>query len=206
MHAYSIWSREHNYVLFVMAVISIAATYVLNFVFSFIPGEIAAPSAFAIYGSLFLGFDRLFWRWQIFRRIRLVRTPDFNGEWEGVFQSSLTPEKQLNGVLEVSQTWTNISLFFDGAENQCHSQVASISSFNSNRWKFSWQYKSTIKDRNTAEGVGEDRIHYGTSMVVATTEGTDSPKQMVGHYYTDKKRKSYGQLEFIKKAVDNSKN
>lgn len=202
MHAYAIWSDEHKIVLFGMAIISVALASVLHLVAAIIPFELAAPSAFAIYGTLFLGFDRLFWRWKFLRRIGLVRTPDFNGEWEGKFQSSLTLGTELAGKLEVSQTWTKICLFFTGTDNRCHSQVAAIYSYNPNRWNFSWQYQSTVIDRSIAEHSGTDRIHHGTSMVVATNKGADFPNQMDGHYYTDEKRKSYGKVSFIKKVTD----
>ncbi len=200
MHAYSVWSDEHKVVLFWIATISVAAASAVHFAFTVIPVGITAPSAFVIYGVLLFGFDNQFWKWRFLRKIGLVRTPNFNGLWDGTFNSSLTQGRSQTGTLEVSQTWTKIILVFEGVDNRCYSQMASVTSISPNRWKFSWQYQSTMKDRRNAEDVGVDRIHYGTSIIVATAGGHESPHQMMGHYYTDENRKSYGQATFNKRA------
>lgn len=207
MHTYSVWTDEHKMVLFGLAIVSVAAASAAHFVCSFIPGTVAAPSAFAIYGMLFLCFDHKLWKWKLFRNIGLIRTPNFNGEWDGEFESSLTPEKKLSGTLVIHQTWTKMNLFFDGIDSECHSRMASITALQPNIWRFSWQYESTIKNRskltNSDIGSSSDRIHYGTTMITATTVATtsenDLPYIMNGHYYTDKDRMSYGQATFKKK-------
>lgn len=198
MHAYAIQSPEHKTVLFFLAFLSIAITSLLHIAFNYIPVSVSAPSAFATYGVLFVGFDRFMWKWKFLRQLGLIKTPYFNGAWDVDFESSLNPESRYGGTLEVSQTWTKISLFFNGSEAQSHSLMASISSYSPVQYNFSWQYQTKQKNRSDED---PDRIYHGTAIIMANVDKTGSPIQMEGDYYTDKTRKSYGRICFTKKTT-----
>lgn len=197
MHAYAIQSPEHKTILFYLAFLSIATTSFVHVTFNHIPVSFSAPSAFAIYGILFIGFDRFIWKWKFLRQLGLIRTPCFNGTWDVNFQSSLHPTSQY-GTLEVSQTWTKISLFFDGPEAQSHSLMASISSYSPVQHNFSWQYQTKQKNRREED---PDRIYHGTAIIMANVDKAGFPTRMEGDYYTDKTRKSYGRICFNKKSI-----
>ncbi|MFZ2882519.1 MAG: hypothetical protein WA019_05595, partial [Candidatus Moraniibacteriota bacterium] len=59
-----------------------------------IPFYFSIPSIPAVYGLLFLAFDRVLWKWKIFRMLGIITADDLNGEWEGTAKSSFEEFKE----------------------------------------------------------------------------------------------------------------
>jgi hypothetical protein len=193
MNVYSINSRERQHVPFYLAVISIAIVFILKFIFE-IPDWIPVPSAFVLYGVLYTLFDQYIWKWSFLRKIKLIHTPDLNGEWVMETTSSKTDYRvTYSGRLCIEQTWTRISLFFEGANATSTSQMAAISIQNRSLFTVEWEYLS----RKRPEFSEEDYMHYGITRVQWT--GSDSMSILQGDYYTDRSRHQYGEVT-IKKA------
>jgi hypothetical protein len=193
MHEYSINSKERLHVPFYLAVISIGLIHILKVIIN-LPEWIPIPSAFAIYGGLYKLFDKYIWKWKWLRSTGLIQTPNMNGNWMMETTSSLTDYKiTYEGRLCIGQTWTRISLFFEGSNATSTSQMASIAIQNHSLFALEWEYLS----RKKPEYSREDYMHYGITRLQWT--GSDSMNTLEGDYYTDRSRHNYGEVK-IKKA------
>ena len=118
MHPYSIESKERQSVPFFLAVGASAAvvagrgllsTYLPDWSFA-----IYVPSGFALYGMLYVGFDRFMWTTWPLRRAGICQVPDLNGTWNGVLRSSHSEfGREHPATLRVHQTWSRIRLTFE---------------------------------------------------------------------------------------------
>jgi len=102
MHSYSIDSNERKILPFFFALISIALflfTYwVLKVVEIEIPWWIPVPSAFCLYGLIYWVFESWLWRIKLFKTIRIVKTKDIAGNWNGVLTSSYDNQESKEDV------------------------------------------------------------------------------------------------------------
>ena len=192
MHEYSINSKERLQVPFFLAGISILLVYLLKVILQ-LPDWIPVPSAFAIYGILHKLFDKHIWKWKLVRSLGLIQTPDLNGYWTMITTSSKTNYKTTyEGRLCIEQTWTRISLFFEGSNATSTSQMASISIQNHSLFNLEWEYLSKKKPEYSEE----DYMHYGITRL--QWSGSDSMNSLEGDYYTDRSRHQYGQVSIKK--------
>jgi hypothetical protein len=193
MHEYSINSQERLHMPFFIAGASILLIYLLK-VMVHLSEWIPIPSAFAFYAALHKLFDKHIWKWKALRSIGLIQTPDMNGNWIMETTSSKTNyETTYEGRLCIEQTWTRISLFFEGSNAISTSQMASFSIQNHSLFNLEWEYLS----RKKPEYSEEDYMHYGITRLQWT--GSDSMNSLEGDYYTDRSRHQYGEVK-IKKA------
>jgi hypothetical protein len=193
MHEYSINSKEREFVPFYLAGVSIALVFLLKIVWK-MPEWVPVPSAFALYGILYKLFERYIWKWTWVRWIAGIRTPDLNGSWTMETTSSYSDYKIIyEGRLQIEQTWSHISLFFEGSNAFSASQMAAISITNHSQFTLEWEYLSQKKP----EFSEEDYMHYGITRL--HWRGTGQKEFPQGDYYTDRSRHQYGQVT-IKKA------
>lgn len=192
MHEYSINSKERLLVPFYMAVLS---ALIVHWVKSklVLPEWIPVPTAFACYAALHQLFDRFVWKWKPLRWIGVVRTPNLNGTWTMATTSSLTNyDVTYEGRLRIEQTWSKISLFFEGSNATSTSQMATIAITNHSLFTLEWEYLS----RKKPEFSQEDYMHYGMTRLQWT--GGDALNSLEGDYYTDRSRHQYGEVQIIK--------
>lgn len=193
MHEYSINSRERQHIPFYLAAISMLMVYLLKVIFK-LPEWVPVPSAFAIYAALYKLFDQFIWKWKFLHNIGLIHTPNLNGQWTMETASSFTEYKVIyNGWLRIEQTWTGISLVFEGSNAFSTSQMAAVSIQNHSLFTLEWECLSKKKP----EFSDEDYMHYGITRLQWT--GFDAKEFLQGDYYTDRSRHQYGQVT-IKKA------
>ncbi len=191
MHPYAVDSDERKKVTSILVVLSIililAAQRVLTHFAIPLPWFICIPSPFVVFGLLWLLFDRYLWKFSILHSIGLIKTPDLSGEWHGNLQSSHDEYHTLHLIsLKINQNWTSISLFLDTDVSSSQSEVASIYINNPMGPVVNYLY---LNDPNpkTPETM---HIHRGT-----TTLRYDASKDTLeGSYYTDGKRKNYGEI------------
>jgi hypothetical protein len=192
MHEYSINSRERLLVPFYMACASVLIVHLLKRAVV-LPEWIPVPTAFACYAALHQLFDRYIWKWKILRKVGVVLTPDLNGTWTMATTSSVSEYKvKYEGRLRIEQTWSRISLFFEGSNATSMSQMASFVIENHSLFRLEWEYLS----RKRPEFSQEDYMHYGMTRLQWT--GGDSMHSLEGDYYTDRSRHQYGEVQIIK--------
>lgn len=191
MHPYAVDSDERIHIVFLFAALSIILIWsvqnVLTYFAIFLPWFICIPSPFAVFGLLWLLFDRYLWKLPVLHSIGLIKTPDLSGEWHGDLQSSHDEYHKIHPIsLKIDQNWTSISLFLHANVSSSQSEVASIYIDNSTGPVVNYLY---LNDPNpkTPETM---HIHRGT-----TTLRYDASKgTLEGSYYTDGKRKNYGEI------------
>lgn len=207
MHSYSSedsreHSREHIQVPFVIATLSIAifslvkglaefATLNLNY-------YIAIPSAFAIYGLTYKWFDKTGWKISIFRKLRIISTPDISGKWYGKLTSSNDEYKHEYCMdLTIDQTWKNIMIYTETDDSYGISISALISQLSENRWILNRLYRAQKKPKHS----DSDFMHHGTwqLMLVVSTDGIGC--ELEGQYYTDRSGQRYGSLKFSRNKI-----
>ncbi len=90
MHTYSIDTEERKNILLFLAVVSIIFSWsfykILGNYQVFLPWWVESPSILFFYGLFFAIFDK--WFWQYLKKIKFVKTPNLNGEWNGNLKSS----------------------------------------------------------------------------------------------------------------------
>jgi hypothetical protein len=195
MHVYSTSSNERKVIPFYLALIIIAVVFLLNH-WTAMPTWLPVPSVVAIYGILFGLFNRFIWKWKITGYPGIVKTPNLNGVWNTVSRSSFNGfSKDYAGTLEIHQTWTEISLFFDGEKASSQSVMAAVSFINQTRFTLEWEYLS----RKKSQFADKDYMHYGLTRLQLESRN----KQEVilkGDYFTDSHRQYFGEM-IIKKGL-----
>jgi hypothetical protein len=192
MHTLSIDIDERKTVLFVLAVIAVGLNSLFqNLAESFQIKVPPVPSAFAIYGLLYASFENWIWRWEFLRRFWISKVPILMGRWETTMRSSLDNfEEELSATLVISQSWSKIHVYFDGNEAMSSSLSASIIYMGPTRISLTYLYQSERKPEFT----GEEYVHFGTARLSGVLDELGRGMQMVGSYFTDRSRNSYGKI------------
>jgi len=200
VHYLSIETPERKVVPFILAAVAIGITTAIQSIAAalkwYIPSWISSPSAFAIYGLLYTGFENYFWRWSLFRSLGLIRVPNLKGEWNSTMSSSLENfEKEYCGPIFISQTWSRVHIFFNGREAFSHSQSASIVFMGPSRVSFSYVYQSEQRP----EFSNNEYLHFGTCRLIGVLGENGIATSLEGSYFTDKSRNTYGRIKFERK-------
>ena len=193
MHPYSINSEERKVIPFFLAGLSIVVILFAKEIPN-LPGWIPVPSVFALYGVFYKVFDKLLWKWNFLRTCGVVDTPDMNGKWRMLTRSSMNEyQTEYEGVLTITQTWTKISIYFEGEKALSKSLMAGFDIRTSEAFSLKWEYNSQKKP----EFSDEDYIHFGLTRVLIDNELR--PATLKGDYFTDRSRHNYGSVTLIKK-------
>ncbi len=195
MHYFSIDSDERKIVPAILAIIAVGANAALLYGVSLIayplPAAATPPSAFVIYGILYLLFDRFAWRWAIVRNIGLVKTPILRGNWKGLMTSSLDDyKKEFGGPIVIDQTWTKIHIYFRGDTAFSHSQSASFVLMSDKHVALTYVYQSEIDPEHS----NNDESHFGTCRIEGDLLDDGTAIKFDGSYFTDKGRHTYGKI------------
>jgi len=191
MHPYSIDTEERKYILLFLAITSIVLSWgfykLLDYYEITLPWWIESPSILFFYGLFFVIFDK--WAWKILKKIGLVKTPNFNGEWNGHLKSSF--DKHSSGIkatLQIFQTWTRIKIFLSTEHSASHSESASIIVNTPEGTYLNYLYINEPR----ANALNTMSIHRGTTrLLFIRNENT-----LVGEYYSGRDRQMFGSLSF----------
>jgi len=166
-----------------LAVISVALASVISAISPYIPFKFAAPSAMFFFGLLTFSFDRWFWKMTWFHR--MTEIPLIEGLWAG----TLTRNADQNGLAQTSQvaliitqTWTKMSLVFEGQNSKSHAQMIGLFVENKNDVILKWVYFA--KDNS---GINPNNL-YGEGTTELTLRSNET-RTLRGIYYSSKLRK-----------------
>ncbi|KAA3644503.1 MAG: hypothetical protein DWQ07_13860 [Chloroflexi bacterium] len=131
MHTYSTDSQERTRILFILALVSIGAAYILDVILNLvgitIPWYFEAPSALTIYAITYKIFDNWVWKLSFIHKIGLVLVPNISGEYSGEIISSFDNfETTIKSKITIKQSWRRISIILTTDESQSHSITGSI--------------------------------------------------------------------------------
>lgn len=154
MHPYSINSEEHRRISLYISVLAILFAWGLS-CFSTqvisIPWWIEAPSVMGFYGLLNKMFDLYIWKFAIWRKLKLIKTPIVDGIWEGTLTSSsshATGPIKVN--IKIQQTWTHIRIFLKTDSSESYSFEASMTVDHFDTTRIHYQYMNSPKDASPA--------------------------------------------------------
>lgn len=103
------------------------------------PNWAEAPSPLLVYGIIYYIFDRYAWKAKVFNNVGITRFPDLSGRWVGKQISSYIEDGknvELEGALEVRQTFSNISINAYYGKSDSISVVGSFSELNGEIYLF----------------------------------------------------------------------
>jgi hypothetical protein len=191
MHPYSIDTEERKYVLFLLAIIGVLSAWgfykLLAYHDVLLPWWIESPSVLTFYGILCLVFDR--WLWKIAKRLKLIKTPDINGEWKGILKTSFNALADEKGAtLRIFQTWTRIRIVQETDQSISYSESASIVTETPEGPYISYQYLNEPKPGAT----NTMNIHRGTCRLIFIYE----ENKLKGDYYSGRDRQNFGSVSF----------
>lgn len=192
MHPYAIDSDERKVIPFFIAAESILLTWFLYSILGAIqislPWWFEAPSVMGFYGLLYSIFDDWLWRKSIFRYIKLVKTPDFNGRWKGCIRSSFDDyNTKINANIEIFQHWTQLSVILKTDSSESQSSTAAIITANQDIPVLCYEYSNEPK----INAIKTMHAHRGTARLKLT-----SNQVFEGEYYTGRDRGEFGLLYF----------
>jgi hypothetical protein len=99
---------------------------------------------------VFLLYDRFMWKWKLVRRF--TKKPDVSGTWRGKLVSDYVREDGTNVppirvVIRFKQTNSQIVVTMFTNESQSISEQAQLIKGEDDRWRFSWVYRNTPRQR-----------------------------------------------------------
>lgn len=103
------------------------------------PNWLEGPSPIAVYGVLYILFDRYFWKWEIFRQFGIVWFPNINGRWKGNQISSYKENGknvEVEGRLEIIQTFSKVCVRAYYTKSESESVAASFTECNDQVYLF----------------------------------------------------------------------
>lgn len=189
MHDYSININERKNIYFILAGISIGIMYLIRNIVGVIPWYIETPSPFLLFGIFSYLFDKILWKIKPLKY--LIKTPNMNGEYNGVLKSSYDNfNNEYMVTVIVKQSWTNILITLRTNTSESHSQSASIIFMNEKIYLF-----YSYMNKPEMDSVGSMHIHFGT----CTHVYDEKENTFNAEYYTSRDRKTYGVINLIKK-------
>lgn len=155
--------------------------------------SLVAPSGLAIFGLLFLLFDNFLWKWGLFYRSGLIRIPNLNGQWSGYITSEKkhNPNNKIPVTVTICQKYSNIRVRLETQSGWSHSVsvMASFEMVDPNCFYFNYEYFATYKPEQE-----EVKTHYGVTRLILKSTNNRFDKEQRGFFYTDRDRKSSGDL------------
>lgn len=190
MHPYSVDTDERQRVTMWLAVLSVVLPFLVATGFAAYgfrpPWWISFPSVPSVFAVLYAATDRWVWRWDVLRRVGLIRTPLFEGTWAGELRSSLFgADDTITVRLKVLQRWTAISIVVTAPQSRSASVSASIDADSGHGPQLSYSY------RNEPRALADSGInpHSGSCTLRIEKGG-----ELVGEYFTGRGRHTHGEM------------
>lgn len=128
-------------------------------------------------------FNKTAWKWKYINK--LVDMPVLSKKYKGTFISDWQKEnKTYNAIIEIKQTFLNVSIIFKTGESRSYSVLSTIDTKSNSKciiYTYQNEPRAELSDRST--------IHKGTAELWVEDSG-----ELVGNYYTN--RKTSGSMTF----------
>lgn len=127
------------------------------------PNWMESISPMASYTILYFLFDKIIWKWKLFRTLSIVTFPDLNGRWEGFHRSSFKKNGKNIEVpthIEISQNFSSINIKGYYEKSESNSVTSSFKELGGEIFL----YYTYDNDPNTLKG-GTMQSHKGTAKI-----------------------------------------
>jgi hypothetical protein len=186
-HPYTTDSDERKYVPFILAMLAVILSIVISFLLKAVrfelPTWVDGPSTMAIYGLLYAGFRKRFWRLGVLHRTGFVKVPTLHGQWNGYTHSSFDGNEHEIAV-QIIQDWTHMFITLNGAHSQSRSVVGSILVCDRVVLGYEFQNEPSPRARDTMHA------HRGYARLELSTDGN----VLSGDYYSGRDRQTIGSM------------
>lgn len=146
------------------------------------------PTVPAIYAALFFLFDRVIWKWKIFRYLGIVVADDLNGRWEGVIKSSWDNfQSDISAEFQIKQTATTIKV--RGRFNQSRS-VSVHEHFGHNEMHDQTALYYFYKNDPNYDATPTMAMHEGSTILLHNKEDDT----LTGYYFSGRDRHNHGTI------------
>lgn len=191
MHPYSTNSpappKHIAYMMLAAVAVSAGIGILVRHINAGLGWALGGVSAISVFSLIYLGFDRIAWRWPWARRVLLV--PDLNGSWrcEGktLFTGGSSVEHVWEGTLTIWQSWSRVSVVLKTAQSASRSVAASVYHEPGSGYRLIYHY-----DNRPAMAENGLQRHCGLCNLLFE-DGCDAAR---GEYFTDQDRMSAGEL------------
>ena len=188
MHSYEVEGRGK--VIIALAGLGILPVWLLNTGLEAVDLEpqwwVSVPSFAGFYSGLYWVFDHFLWRLEILKKLRIVRAPNLNGEWEGTVKSSYNEYAcRFPVTVAILQRWSRISIRLETELSRSRSITASLRIADVPNVELSYQYLNEPKSNAPATM----EIHRGTVFLQMTGSGLE------GDYYSGRGRREIGSIK-----------
>lgn len=189
-----------KFTIFILILVGVSAgiTYLVSVLLQSygitVPWYIETPSVPAVYGTLFVFFDKYFWKFSIFKKLGIIVAENLNGKWIGVVKSSYDAfATDIPATLQIKQTATCIKIcgIFDKSKS-----VSIHESFG----------KSDVDNKVALFYFFRNEPQYDAASTMAMHEGsaklTYDPNEntLVGYYYSGRDRNNHGTIK-VKRII-----
>lgn len=210
MHSYSIDSNIRTKITAYIAVLSVVIMFIIGMGFDFydktlIPMEINLSTigilifkmftlSITIFGGVYCLFNKYLWKIKIVEKLHKI--PNLNGTWDGTFESSKTDENGMNytgtSKIVIEQTWTKIKItsYFNLSTSDSHLAMLKVNGNDGIELEFKYSNKAERSVHPTMMS------HVGCN----TLRFIAGEGKLVGNYFTDKNRQTYGTIVVTKIA------
>ncbi len=200
MHKYSTDSSEQKTIPFFIAVVAIAASFLISKIFDYFgfvpPWWLSLPvDTMGLYGAFYWLFDHVIWKWKWIHVLRISHIPNLSGKWHGSVRSVKTDNKPVNAPSEVSieitikQTWTEILIIANTAQSKSHSISGNLVVTDDKILSYEYINEPVAGSTETMHA------HRGTAYLIPDIALTN----LTGEYYSGRDRQSIGQIVVKKK-------
>ncbi len=146
------------------------------------------------YGLFYKIFDTWIWRFETLRKVGIIKIPNLKGTWQGNISSSHDNySKEYEAKLEIHQTWTQISVYFESGTSESYSLSGMITAENPVAKAISYEF------RNEPRVHALETMHSHRGMARLTLSIKDKECFLDGEYFTGRDRQTYGRMHFKRK-------
>lgn len=192
--------KEFTGLILVLVAVSAVLAYYINFLLKEnnleLPYYLDIPiSAPAIYAILFVLFNKIFWKFRVFKTLGIVKADNLEGKWVGILKSSYDNfVSDIPAELIITQTATSIKI--KGRFNKSRS-CSVHESFGDSEIHGSSALFFFYRNEPNYDAVDTMAIHEG-SVKLNYDKSTDT---LSGYYYSGRDRNNHGTIT-VKRVGD----
>lgn len=127
------------------------------------------------YGLLYAAFDRVAWRWRIFRIVGVVEVPDMAGRWKGSLRSTRADQSPIDAVVEIEQDFSRATVHMYFAQSRSNSLMTQFVREGNGTWALHYEYQNE-PGFDAPESM---HTHYGTARLTCIP----GKQVLEGEYY-----------------------
>lgn len=194
MHEYHVLNHDRKNIYYFCALLSIFIGGIIAWGLTYLHSTsglfIAAPSGLAIFGGLFLFFDRFVWCSPVLYSWGIIKIPNLNGSWEASIRNSQGSGAPIKATVQIHQTYTKMKIRLE-TENSCSlSKMAAFEMADPSYFFLRYEYIAEYKrdqDSNILR-------HYGVTCVELRSFDHNFIDSQAATYYTEQGRDTHGNI------------